>query len=179
MTDLKKEQRLIIAPSGYEPAIARWVWALEDTRRRTKQSLASIKAEAIDWLPVDGKNSIGTILYHLVAIEMAYLYEDILELGWSDDLESLLIYDIREDDGRLTGVQSESLEKHLNRLDAGRTLLLNALGQMSLTDFQRVRRCKDYDITPEWTLHHLMQHEAEHRGQIGELRLRAEVALKL
>jgi uncharacterized damage-inducible protein DinB len=23
-----------------------------------------------------------------------------------------------------------------------------------------------YLVTPEWVLHHLMQHEAEHRGQI-------------
>ncbi|MGA7731021.1 MAG: hypothetical protein WCD37_07085 [Chloroflexia bacterium] len=23
-----------------------------------------------------------------------------------------------------------------------------------------------YDVTPEWVLHHLMQHEGEHRGHI-------------
>ena len=27
---------------------------------------------------------------------------------------------------------------------------------------------------PEWVLHHLMQHEAEHRSQIGALRARAQ-----
>jgi uncharacterized damage-inducible protein DinB len=31
-----------------------------------------------------------------------------------------------------------------------------------------------YDVTPEWVLHHLMQHEAEHRSQIGALRARAQ-----
>jgi uncharacterized damage-inducible protein DinB len=31
-----------------------------------------------------------------------------------------------------------------------------------------------YDVTPEWVLHHLMQHEAEHRSQIGAPRARAQ-----
>jgi uncharacterized damage-inducible protein DinB len=24
-----------------------------------------------------------------------------------------------------------------------------------------------YEVSPEWVLHHLSQHEAEHRGEIG------------
>jgi hypothetical protein len=27
-----------------------------------------------------------------------------------------------------------------------------------------------YDVTPEWVLHPLLQHEAEHRGQISDMR---------
>jgi uncharacterized damage-inducible protein DinB len=39
-----------------------------------------------------------------------------------------------------------------------------------------VRSLAEYDVTPEWVLHHMMQHEAEHRGQIGALRAGAEAA---
>jgi hypothetical protein len=55
--------------------------------------------------------------------------------------------------------------------------LLAAFGAMDLADFRRVRRHEAVDITPEWTLHHLMQHEAEHRGEIESLRARAESIL--
>jgi uncharacterized damage-inducible protein DinB len=48
--------------------------------------------------------------------------------------------------------------------------MLNAL-------FRRVRRLSDCDVTPEWVIHHLMQHEAEHRGEIAALRAEAERAL--
>lgn len=48
---------------------------------------------------------------------------------------------------------------------------------MTPADFHRGRAGEDYDITPEWALYHLMQHEAEHRGQIMELRQRAEKVL--
>jgi uncharacterized damage-inducible protein DinB len=54
--------------------------------------------------------------------------------------------------------------------------LLAAFGEMALAEFRRVREFPDYNVTPEWVLHHLMQHEAEHRGQIGLLREQAERA---
>jgi uncharacterized damage-inducible protein DinB len=52
--------------------------------------------------------------------------------------------------------------------------LLDALRNMTPDDLRRPRFVEQYEVTPEWIFHHLMQHEAEHRGQIGELRLRAE-----
>jgi uncharacterized damage-inducible protein DinB len=42
---------------------------------------------------------------------------------------------------------------------------------MSLQEFRRVRVLPDYDVTPDYVLHHLMQHEAEHRGEIAMLRV--------
>jgi uncharacterized damage-inducible protein DinB len=50
---------------------------------------------------------------------------------------------------------------------------------MTLQDFRRPRQLPEYDVTPEWILHHLMQHEAEHRGEMGILRTRAEKSLGL
>lgn len=167
-------KRIVHPPSGYEATVGRWVWALEDSRRRTKSLLAGLTQEALDWKPPEGGNSIGTILYHLAAIEMSYLYEDILEVGWAPELEALLPYDIREQQGTLVTVEGESLQRHLDRLNATRNLTLRHLMTMSEDELYRIRRIADYETTPEWVLHHLMQHEAEHRGQIGELRLRGE-----
>ena len=36
-------------------------------------------------------------------------------------------------------------------------------------EFRRVRSFKDYQVTPEWVIHHLMQHEAEQRGEITSI----------
>jgi uncharacterized damage-inducible protein DinB len=55
-------------------------------------------------------------------------------------------------------------------LDRVRATLLAALRSITVEDFRRLRHLDAYDVSPEWVLHHLMQHEAEHRGQIGELR---------
>jgi uncharacterized damage-inducible protein DinB len=37
-----------------------------------------------------------------------------------------------------------------------------------------VRDFPDYRVTPEGVLHHLIQHETEHRGQLGLVRELAE-----
>ncbi len=63
------------------------------------------------------------------------------------------------------------------RLKTVRARLLQVFQGMSLPDFRRARQLPEYDVTPEWVLHHLMQHEAEHRGQIGTLRDMAQHAL--
>ena len=67
-----------------------------------------------------------------------------------------------------------SLAQHLQRLAVVRGLLLDVFEVMELAEFRRVRALPYYDVTPEWVLHHLMQHEAEHRSQIGALRARAQ-----
>jgi hypothetical protein len=174
MTQSPQDARIIQLPPGYDPQIAPWVWAVEDTRQRTKHTLTNISATALDWGAPPDRTTISTILYHLVAIEMSYLYEDILEQGWASELDVLLPYDVRTDQGHLTLVHGENLLTHLQRLDQSRALLLNALRQMTVEEWRRPRRIEDYLITPEWALHHLMQHEAEHRSQISELRRRAE-----
>ena len=68
------------SPSGYDPVIAPWVWMLEDTRRRTQEALADLTPTVLDWIPPEGGNNIASILYHTVAIELSYLYEDMLQV---------------------------------------------------------------------------------------------------
>lgn len=174
MTGVAPNTRVTLSPGGYDPLITPWIWAIEDGRQRTKRAIMHIGADTLDWAAQDGGNSIGTILYHLVAIEMSYLYEDILEIGWAPELEPLVQYAVRDPSGRLTPVVGEDLGTHLHRLDQSRALLLEHLRRMSSVEWLRERRIEDYTITPAWVLHHLAQHEAEHRGEIGELRRRAE-----
>ena len=77
---------------------------------------------------------------------------------------------------RLTPVTGRSLAEHDALLDAVRALLLDAYRTMSLAEYRRPRQLERYDVTPEWVLHHLLQHEAGHRGELGDLRRRAEAA---
>ena len=69
-----------------------------------------------------------------------------------------------------------SLNDHWNRLERVRTKLLIAYSAMTLERFQTARPLPEYDVTPAFVFHHLMQHEGEHRGKMSELRLHAEQA---
>lgn len=156
------------------PEIGRWLWALQDARKRTMEELENVSPDILDWQPPDGESSIGTILYHIADIEADWLYVEVLEQPLPPEIAALFPNETRDDQGWLTQVKEFSLEQHLSRLSIVRGLLLDTYQQMNLSEFRRARSLPHYDVTPEWVLHHLMQHEAEHRSQIGALRVKAE-----
>ena len=173
----EKEMRQLVNEglAGCEPEIGRWLWALQDTRRRTKQLLGDlVEPWMIDWVPHAKANSIGTLLYHIAAIEMNWLYYDVFQQAFPAEVEQLLSDEVRDEEGHLTMLEGLPLAHYLQLLDTMRRYLLDAFRGMTLEEFRRLRQPSstshlDYEVTPEWVLHHLMQHEAEHRGQIQML----------
>jgi len=166
---VKPRRALIIVPStGGDPTIARWLWTLDDARQRTLAQLADLPSTYLDWTPSAGGNSIGTLLYHLAAIEADWLSAEVREeVSFAPELVALLPYDVRDGTGRLSVVAGLTLAEHLARLAAVRIALSRTFRALSPADFRHIRTLPDYDVTPEWVLHHLTQHEAGHRGEIG------------
>lgn len=173
-----RQQRIAGILPAHEPEIGRWLWLLEEARGRTFQRIEQLDPALVDWAAPESGNSIGSVLYHVAAIEADYLYADILGQPYPQQLVELFPFDVREESGRLTPVRGFELSWYIQRLDRVRSMLLEALQGMSLADFRRARYLQEYnyDITPEWTLYHLTQHEAEHRGELAALRARAEAA---
>jgi len=154
---------------GYSPGVGRLVAMLHDTRARLLADLESFDVAHLDRTPAGSPNSIGTLLYHIAAIELDWLYADLLERDFPPDTEDWFPVDVREEGGRLTPVV-EPFERHLARLDWVRGLLLTELHDLNDADLERTVNAGPQGSGADWVLHHLMQHEAEHRGQIGEIR---------
>lgn len=177
-TDITREFLRIEPLPAYEPAIGRWLRALEETRSETKLALTGIDLAVLDWAPLQTENSIGTLLYHIGLIELDWLYVEVLENApWPRVLKELFPIEARDDQHILSVVRHISLAEHIQRLDILREQLLVSFREMPLEEFYRPRILPAYDVTPEWVLHHLIQHEAEHRGHIQMLRSLAERAL--
>ena len=171
---MEKEQKIILPVHSEDPVIGRWLWSLQDARARTLRDLKRVTGEMVDWRPDEIHSSIGSILYHIATIELDWLYEEVLVAPFPDDLMRLFSYPVRDDTGRISHVTGETLERHLARLAAVRARLLETFRDMDLAEFRRVRSLPHYDVTPEWVLHHLLQHEAEHRSEIGAVEIRFE-----
>jgi uncharacterized damage-inducible protein DinB len=154
------------------PEIGVWLAALGDCRVRTLKAIAGIGSDELDWACPLSKNTIGTLLYHIAAIELDWLYSEILQQEFPRDFTSWFPHDVRDSDGNLTFIGGESAERHQSRFQYVRDLLSAALGAMTLAEFRRVRHLESYDVTPEWVVHHLLQHESQHRGQIVIVRNR-------
>lgn len=63
-----------------------------------------------------GGNTISTLLYHLAAIEVDWLFADIHEEDeFTPEIGDLFPYDVRQPNGDLTVLKGHSLDDHLHR----------------------------------------------------------------
>lgn len=175
--DQSERKQLQLEPlPGYAKEVGLALAAMQEARQRTKEALAGLKPAALAWTPPGWPNSIGTLLYHLALVEADWLYVEILERDFPAEVAALFPQEMRDEAGLLSMVEGISLEAHLARLDQVRAFLLDALRTFDAAEWVRVRSLPAYDVTPVWIVHHLMQHEADHRGQIQLLRILAEHA---
>lgn len=165
-----KEQLVIESLTDYPQPIAEALWRLQNARERTMRALQDLPQGEIDWQAPGLQNAIGTLLYHIAAIEIDWLYAEVLQREWTPEMATLYCYPVRDDTGRLYVVQGVAFADHLARLEQTRATLLDGFKGMSAEDYRRPRNLPAYDVTPEWVLHHLAQHEAEHRGEILTIR---------
>ena len=171
----QKDQRLLVPLSGYPDEVGVWLSALQDARQRTLGVLENIEPAWLDFGTPGDVESISTILYHLAAIEASWLYEDILQVPLPGEIELLFPYDVRDENGKLTFV-SESMADHLKRLEKVRDYFLHEFLNMTSDHFREIQSLPEYDVSPMYVVHHLLQHEAEHRSQINAIAMKAKMS---
>jgi uncharacterized damage-inducible protein DinB len=142
------------------------LWMLGDTRARTLAAAARATDPMVDAMPPGLHNTVGSLLYHIAAIEADWLYADILGWDYPEWMEEVFPFDVREEDGRLTPVSGETLDSHRARMALVRKNFLTDIRAVTDNDFVRVRETPSGMVSPQWVVHHLGQHEGEHRGQL-------------
>ena len=167
---MTSRQRFILTPApATVPEVGVLLAVLHEARQRTLNTVTRIND--LDAVKV-GHHSAGTLLYHIALIEMDWLYADVLEKSEDNfpvEARDWFPLDARDEEGHLSAVTDEPLERHLARLDWVRGLLDQTFLPMSVEDFRRLRSLENYDVTPEWVLMHLALHEAHHEGQLALL----------
>jgi uncharacterized damage-inducible protein DinB len=172
---------VIDAPAGYpSPDVARFVWQLEDQTSRMLRDLAGITPEELEWQVAPGVNTVGMLLAH-IAIAEVYWTQAVLEEATFDSQGVLGIGP--DDDGMPLpagappppGLAGKDLGYFADLLQMSRERVLAVARAMQATDLHRQvmrprRSGDDAGFSKEWTLYHLVEHEAAHYGQIMLLR---------
>jgi DinB superfamily len=173
---------LHVAPlTGCEPEIGRWLWALQEARGKTLALVQDMDQATLDWEgPDGGENAIGSILYHVALAEMEWLFLNLMQQNVPESIHEGFPHPAEDAEGRLSRVIGVPLEEHLDRLHSSRELLLAATQPMSIKEWRRSRRPldrRDREVSPEWVVFHLLEHEAGHGFQISAIKARAKRAL--
>lgn len=168
MISLERRTLLVSPLLEYEEEIGRWLWCLEDVRHTLITELTGISQSVLD-TKIDERQTIGSLLYHIALIEADWLFVEVLGAEWAPEIRSLFPLESRSEDGSLTHIEGQCLEDHFYRLNKVREVFLSHFRSMDLTDWRKPRVLEHYDVTPEWVVYHLIEHESHHRGQIFQL----------
>ncbi len=167
-----KEVLTLSPGSAQTPEVGRWLSVLKEVREGAEGTLRTAARIAdLDAVPAGG-HSAATLLYHIALVEMDWLYTEVLEKQEADfppEARDWFPLDARDENGSLSMVSGEPLERHLERLAWVRGQLNETFEGMSLDEFRRIRRLEAYGVSPEWVLMHLALHEAHHEGQLALL----------
>lgn len=143
------------------------MWCLEDVRRTLITELTGIRQDLLD-KKLGERHTIGTLLYHIALIEADWLYVEVLGTDWDPEIRSLFPLECRTD-GKLTHFEGESIEQHFYRLTKVREVFLSYFRSMDLNEWRKPRVLEQYEVTPEWVVYHMVEHESHHSGQIFQL----------
>ncbi|GAB4326898.1 MAG: DinB family protein [Candidatus Zixiibacteriota bacterium] len=156
--------------NGFSPRIGLFWAELEAVRRGTVRYVQGLCSEQLAWSPQSDVESIGTLLLHIAAVERSWIGEDIGRRPMGE--EWMAAFPIRFGIPQVVG---QPLDYYVNKLDTIRAETRALLQSLSDEDLSRPITPLDPGdgadtFTVEWILHHLVEHEAHHRGQIALLK---------
>ena len=129
---------------------------LEDCHNNILSSLQGLPAEALDWVPGPGMNSLTVLVFHLTGSERYWIGD--VAMGEFSGRN-------REAEFQARGVETEVLRA---RLDDSLAYARSVFGRLSLEQLtqERLAPSDGRRVTAGWAILHALVHAAEHVGHI-------------
>lgn len=149
---------------GYTPHIGVMVDMLEDLKDRITEITHDLDQAETDFLFDDDANSIGAIIMHLVATESYYQVETLEERTWTD--EEAEFWGIAAGLGKKSRdkLKGKPIKYYLDLWDQVRKKTLEGL---KTKDDAWFASNIDESINNHWAWFHILEHSANHMGQIA------------
>ena len=178
---MKAKVRKLEFPKGYNKVTQKQVGSfaaqLDDQLRRLKESIAGLTTRQLEWQPDTGINTIGMLLAHLAIVEVWWIniaphgtapgpeaekiFKRVIGIGGDDDGLPL-----KRDGKHPKTLKGYSLKDYLKMLAKARASVHKELRKWKDTDLAKSYKRRDFMITREWTVYHVLEHFASHFGQI-------------
>jgi len=154
----------IVSEKGYSPQIGVVVSMLEDLKRRVTRSVANLSTEETDFLLDEEANRIGAMIYHQAAAEKYYQRYTFEGTGYrAEDAH----WEFAQNLGAPARekLQGKPIRYYLDLWDEVRAETLRLLKTKDDKWFNE-KAGGSRQMNNHWAWYHVMEHQANHMGQI-------------
>lgn len=154
----------IESPKGYDVQVGNLVSMLEDLKSRVTSSVANLSVEETDFLLDDEANRIGAMIYHLAATEKYYQRYTFEGTGFTAEDTHWEFAQNLGDPAREKLV-GKPIRYYLDLWDEVRAETLRLL-KLKNDKWLNSKSLGSRNMNNHWAWYHVMEHQANHMGQI-------------
>ncbi len=157
-------QNIIRTPKGFTPQIGTTFSMMEDLKRRITNSVQNLSLEETDFLLDEKANRIGAMILHLAATEKYYQVYTFENRSYNQKESEFWSPAMDLGDMGRERLQGKPIDYYLKIWDEVRAESKRLL--QSKDDQWFNQRVEGSSMNNHWAWYHVMEHQANHMGQI-------------
>lgn len=162
--------RKILNPApGVSHEIGFYLGGMEEVREQLREAVEGMSDDHIGRPAIPGAHAIGALVLHIGEAELYWMQCVVSGRKVTEEIRRAAYWDVLKDPKRFSE-QSYSAEFCLNEIKKLREQTHETLATFKDSDLERVfsieRGGETHERSLRWILHHLIDHEAQHKGQI-------------
>ncbi|HJU91677.1 MAG TPA: DinB family protein [Pyrinomonadaceae bacterium] len=166
-------RRVLTPHPGLSTGIGYYLAGMEEVRRQVAVAVKDISDDLIGKPPFLGAHSIGGLVLHIGEAEWFWMKMVVGGQKLTDEVKNAPYWDILDDVDRVArnGYTAEFCLKeaeHIRNQTRDVLFSYNDKDLERIITFERDGKTTEYNL--RWILHHLVDHEAQHKGQIFMLK---------
>jgi uncharacterized damage-inducible protein DinB len=162
-------RRTLDSVSGLPTEIGYYLGGMEEVREQLREAVAGMSDDHIGRPAVPGAHPIGALVLHIGEAEWYWMQCIVSGQKVTEEIRRSCYWDVlTEPPG--SSYKGYSAEFCLNAIQKLREQTRKTLAAFKDSDLERIysreRRGETVEQSLRWILHHLIDHEAQHKGQI-------------
>jgi uncharacterized damage-inducible protein DinB len=161
--------RLLTAAEGFSPGIGFYVSGMEEVRQQVREAVVNLSGEKFSRPAFLGAHSIGALVMHIGEAEWWWMQCNVAGHELTDEDRRAPYWDVLERPDAFAK-RGYTADFCLHEIDKIRAQTRKLLATFTDDDLERIitykRRKETHEQSLRWILHRLIDHEAQHKGQI-------------
>jgi uncharacterized damage-inducible protein DinB len=162
-------RRMLDSIPGLSKEIGFYLSGMEEVREQLREAVAGMSVDQIGRPVVADAHSIAALVLHIGEAEWYWMQCVVSKNEVTDKIRNAAYWDALEDPASFSQ-KNYSAEFCLNEIKKIRQQTFETMAAFDDSQLDRVftheRRGETQELTLRWILHHLTDHEAQHKGQI-------------